>query len=310
MGRVHLLALAVVVVLAGCPGGSGDHGTVTPAPVATPPTQSPSSTPVPCDVPTVAPPADGDPSAPQTNGGGRVPPADGGTPSTPTGGDTPTPQTPTVAVPVQNGTVNATALVDRHDRVLHNYSYELRGPDYLLQVDPAASALRARVRKPLSSVRHYVVDGTRYTYSFRQGGQARYQVHSYDADRFRGGFGSVYSLTGSRRVHEALSLWPHRVEERRPDGWVVLTAADPPSGDDVIDRQAGDGRVVHSLNSTVLVDRRGIVRSVEQEYTLVTENDTRRTFQRSLNVTDVGTATVERPRWVCVAERNGHLSVP
>jgi hypothetical protein len=68
--------------------------------------------------------------------------------------------------------------------------------------------------------------------------------------------------------------------------------------------------VIGSLNSAVVVDRRGIIRSAEQRYQVRREEESTRWVNRSFAVTNLGTATVDRPEWMCVAERNGHLSVP
>lgn len=280
MRRVHALALAACVVLAGCPATTGDGGTVTPAPVATPPspTPSPSSTPSPAPVTCAV-------------------PAPDSTPTTPT----PTPPESPVAIPTENGTVDATALVERHDRTLRNTSYNLSSPELSVQADPGAGALRVHVRKSLTASRQYVVDGWRYTYNYRQGGINRYRVTEHDDESFRRGFGSVFSTTGSHWLSDALAVGEHRVAERRDDGWAVLRAEAPTATD--------DDRTVRSLDSTVLVDDRGIVRSVEQHYVVENENATR-TVNQSFAVTGVGTATVERPEWVCIAERAGHLEVP
>lgn len=303
MRRAHALALAVAVVLAGCPAASTDDGTVTPAPVPSPGSQEASTPePLPCDVPTAEPPDE--------------------TPTT-------VPLLLPVETPIENGTVNATALVERHDRTLRDHRYQLTAPGLLVQVDPGAPALRVRANSSLTAVRHYVVDGTRYTYAYREGGQQRYEVHNHSAEAFERGFGSVYSLTGSDWLAEALSVAPHRVETRRADGWVVIRAdastmedgTTLPSGENGTEAtdtstDAADptprvaARTVRSLNSTVLVDRRGIVRSVQQRFEVREDSGANRTVVRSFSVTDVGTATVERPRWVCIAEQNGHVSVP
>lgn len=315
MRRAHALALAVAVVLAGCPAASSDGGTVTPAPVPSPGAQDASTPePLPCDVPRAESPDE--------------------TPTT-------VPLSMSVETPTENGTVNATALIDRHDRTLREHRYQLRAPGLFVQSDPAAPALRVRANTSLTAVRHYVVDGVRYTYSYREGGQQRYEVHGFSADAFERGFGSVYSLTGSDRLTEALSVAPHRVETRRADGWVVMRADDavaadettavPPNGTAVTGEPDGTevtgesngtatrtdeptprvtARTVRSLNSTVLVDRRGIVRSVEQRFEVQEDGGANRTVVRSFAVTEVGSAHVERPRWVCIAERNGHVSVP
>lgn len=273
MRRVHAVALAAVVALAGCPATTSPTGTVTPAPV--PESATPAGT-VPCDVPR---------------------PSSSSATATPTRADP-------VPIPVQDRIVNTSALIDRHDRVLRNSSYRLSGPDLAVQADPEAPAFRVRAQSPLLTVRHYVVDGTRYTFYDGPGGQRPYQVHEYDVSGIPANFGSFYSMTGSSWLAQALSIAPHRFSGRYPHGGVVLRAEGNVSADS--DGTPGnDVQSIESLESTVTVDRRGIVRAVEQHYEVHEDGNVVRIVNHSFAVRDVGKTTVSRPQWVCDADRHG-----
>lgn len=290
MRRAHLLGLLAALLVAGCPGSTGDVGTVTPAPV---PSQPPPATDAPasrsCDV---------------------------GTPAPLAGSQSPRwPATP-AAIPVENGLVDASALLERHDRALAGRSYRLTAPGHSILAAPNGSAYAVDSETPVWRVDHYVVDDRRFSYVRRVGGPRRYSVSPYVGGYLHSASGDRLSLTGRAWLAEALGVSPHRVATRRPDGWTVLTGVagngtgdgtgNESVGDDVDDRgvegegDTEDRRAVRALNSTVQVDPNGVVRSVDQR--LVVEDDgVYRMVTRQFTITDVGTTTVQRPRWVCEA---------
>jgi hypothetical protein len=276
MGRAQVLALVVLAILAGCPAGTTTDGTVTPAPV---PTSTESTTQSSCSVP-----------APE-----------------PTSADPSTP-VPAGSIPVDDGgEVNATALVERHDRTLRNHSYHLYGPGLLVEADPAGPALRVRVHSPSATVRTYVVEGTRYTYRDGPGGQEEYAVHTDGTDGLQAALGSTVSLTGREWLAGALAVGPHRPADGTASGWRLLRAAVNGSVDAGTEESGGQAT---GISSTVVVDHRGIIRSVHQNYRDVGDDGDVRTRALSFTVTGVGHTTVDRPAWVCIADRNGRFPDP
>lgn len=274
MRRVRVLALVALALLAGCPAGTSTGGTVTPAPVATPPA---TATPAPCAIP--------------------EPTASGATPQLP-------PPPRNASVPVENGTVNASALIDRHDRVLRRFSYRLRAPGLAVALDPRAGAVRVRARSNVLLTRHYIVNGTEYTFRDGPGGQEPYQVHSEAIEGIPAQYGSYFSLTGRNWLSAALAVGQHRPIDREAAGRTILAA-------EVTDRVApgvapeDSETPVRTIESTVAVDRRGIVRSVEQHVQVSDDGGDGLSFNRSLTVSDVGSTTVQRPSWVCDSARLG-----
>jgi hypothetical protein len=268
------LALIVAVLLAGCPGATSDVGTVTPAPVPTPPTteSGPSAE-----------------SSVQTCGAPTPDPLDGDGP----------PRSPAVpaAIPTENATVNASALLARHEDRLAGLSYRLDTPGYSVAAAPNGSAYRVGAGTSVTPVRHYVVGDRRYTFTRRLGGRNIYELHHQDGLAFRDAFGDTVSLTGRLWLAEAMAVAPHRVSTRRSDGWAVLRA-------DVGNHTESGNRTVSVLNSTVLVDRRGVVRSVDQRL-IVAGNGTNRMIVQHFAVTDLGNTSVRPPSWLCDAVRDG-----
>jgi hypothetical protein len=278
MRRAHVVALAAALVLAGCPGATTTEDTVTPAPVPAAPTAA--GTP-PCAIPT--------------------PSSTGGT-ATPTTADP-------VSIPVEDRVVNVTELLTLHDRELRRHSYELSRPGLSVRADPEGPTLEVHAQSAILTARHYVVEGTSYTLVDGPGGQEPYQVHEYDADRLSRDFGAFYSLTGSDWLADALAIAPHRVYGRYPNGGFELRAT-PDGPVAVDDGSTGDTRSIRSIQSTVTVDRRGIIRGVEQEYEIVADGELVRTVDHSFSVINVGKTVVQRPEWVCIADRNGLFASP
>lgn len=275
MGRVHVVALVVLAILAGCPAGTTTDGTVTPAPVPTPTQSTPQSS---CSIPA---------------------PADAAT----TGGEAPT---DAAVIPVDDdGSVNATALLERHHRTLRNRSYRLSAPGLLVQRDPAGPTVRVSAYSPRATVRTYVVEGTRYTYRDGPDGQEAYGRQADGIDGLRAELGSTSSLTGREWLAGALAVGPHRAVEGNVSGWSLLRAE--VDGTVEAGPEAAPDQPTTGISSTVIVDRRGIVRSAHQRYRKVGEDGDVQTRDVSFAVDGVGRTSVDRPAWVCRADRDGRF---
>lgn len=273
MRRVGVLALALVTILAGCPADGDVDATVTPADVPDLPSPTPTATPpdsltIDCDVPT-------------------PPPAPDAQPEPPSG---------PASIPLEDGVVNGSALADRHETVLSNYRYRLAAPDRSIFAAANWSALRATVGESGSTISHYAVDDTKYTYYFEDGGRTRFGISSYEPGPSLTDFGGTTSLTGRPTIERVFSAYPHRVDRVRADGWTVLRATHE-------EWVGSEDASVEYLNSTVLVDRRGIVRRVDTRVVPeeTADGDVPLAGTTTLWVTHVGSATFDRPDWVCMA---------
>lgn len=271
MRSAGVLALALVMILAGCPADGDVEATVTPADVPDLPSPTPTGTPagslsVDCDVPT-------------------PPPASAAQPEPPTG---------PASVPTDDGVVNASAVVERHESALSNHRYRLAAPDRTIFATENWAALRATIGENGSPISHYAINGTRYTYFFEDGGRARFGFSTYEPGPTMTALGDTVSLTGGPTIERVLSAYPHHVSEVRADGWTVLRATH--------DTQDGDEAVgVEYFNSTVIVDRRGIVRRVDTRVVADDRTDFPLSGTTSLWITHVGEASFDRPDWVCMA---------
>lgn len=278
MRRAGVLVLAIAMIFAGCPADGDGQATVTPAAVPEMPTATP----------TAAPPAPValDCSVPQP----PAPPA-----------SKPRPPAEPASIPVENGVVNASALVDRHEATLANHRYRLGTPLQSASVTENRTAFLATMRTGGAVTAHYGVDGTRYTYYFEDGGRQRYGVSDYEPGRSMTVYGGSLSLTGGPTIERVLSTFPHRVATVRDDGWTVLRATvDEPTA--VADAE------VASLRSRILVDRRGIVRYVDTSVVADEGDDTLPVSgNTTLWISNIGDARFDRPDWVCRAiERAGN----
>jgi hypothetical protein len=272
MRRAALTVLfAVAVVLAGCPSDGDAGGTLTPADVPPVPTEPPTPTPLPersveCAVPTPPPAPAVQPEVAQES----------------------------ASVPTEDAVVDATELVERHESALSAYRYRLAASDRSISVTENRSAFQATVRTSVATISHYAIDGTRYSYYFEDGGRARYGVAEYVPAPSTTVFGGSLSVTGGPTVERVLRAYPHRVHTVRENGWTVVRATEATPAN-----ATSDG--ITTLNSTVVIDRRGIVRRVETRVATGPEAGTAPTGNVSLWITDLGDAAVERPDWVCTA---------
>jgi len=271
MKRAGVIALAVMMILAGCPADGGSEQTVTPAAVPAMPTTTPtpdSGFLTTCDVP-------------------RPVFAERSTPE---------PLASPATIPTEDGTVNASAVVATHEATIAKYRYRLTGTGLSVVATRNQSAFLATVGSNASSVSHYAINGTRYTYFVENRGRQHYSVGQHPPERSTV-FGGSLSLTGGATVERILRTYPHRIETVRDDGWTVLNGTtDEP-------RIVGDREVLH-VNSTVMIDSRGIVREVRTRSVYRSrglDDGSRRTENVSMLVSQVGEATFERPDWACIA---------
>lgn len=276
MRRAGVLFLFVVAaVLAGCPAdGDGEpETTVTAAEVPTVQTVPPTPTP-------------------------RAPPSFDCDVSSPSAVPASNPYQPTgpASIPLEDGVVDGSALVDRHETALANYSYRLERPDLEVRVAGNRSAFLANVNTGSYSISHYAVDGTRYTHYFQTAGRQRYGVSAYEAGESISDYGGSFSVTGRQTIERVLAVAPHRVADVRPNNWTVLRAT-------IDERTLVAGTDVESLESTILVDRRGIVRQVETRLRPASDeaSDLPLSGNTSLSIGQIGDATFDRPDWVCRA---------
>lgn len=285
--RRTAVIVALLLVLSGCnalpTGGSSEPAdTPTLTPVDVPPGES-LRTPTPaqtaCLAPRVAPPE-------------RTP--------------EPTPVTPQ-PLPVQNGTIRGTALTAVHRQTLANYSFTLRIGATRIQSMPRASAFTYEgVSLGFGSVRVFAVAGTIYRLQESDSG-VTVDTQSYrPAAGERGWY--LDALTGRDWLAGRIAPFNFtQVGTRTWNGTEVRVFRDDFDGEVLI----GAGSAMR-INSTVLVDRRGIVRHVRHVRTVRSDDGDKiveTTEVETLTVTDVDSTVVTRPEDFCVpASEVGNLS--
>lgn len=280
--HARTLVVAVLVVTSGCNAlGAGDpgvDGTVTPV-----------------AVPDVAP-----AETPRPTAAGReclAPP-----PETPTGGPPPTPEE---AVPLGggDGVVNGSALVDRHVRALSNDSYRLRigNRTTVWSMPDAAAFTYEGLELGVGGPWVYAVAGTAYTLRPGDGGlvldEEAYGPDSAARDRLVG------VLTGEHWLGQRLSWHEYTVVDTRTwNGTEVRVLADAVEAPLLLQSDSRNAGVMY-LNSTVYVDRRGIVRYVRHVRRIDYQDDEleNQTVVDTLTVDQIGTARVHRPAAFCVS---------
>ena len=284
--RTSVVVVALVLVLAGCnafPTGSDDErAEPTLTPVDVPPAES-LRTPTPegtsCLAPRVAPPE-------------RTP--------------EPTPATP-APLPAQNGTVRGTALTATHRQTLANYSFSLRIGATNIESMPQASAFTYEgVSLGFGSVRVFAVAGTVYRLQKSRSGvtvETRpYAPEAEDSDRY------LDALTGRDWLAGRIAPFNYtRRSTRTWNGTEVRVFRDDFDGAVLI----GAGEAM-TINSTVLVDRRGIIRHVRHVRTIRTDEGdeiVETSEVETFSVTAVDSTVVTRPDDFCVpASEVGNVS--
>ena len=268
MRRAGLWLLAIAVVLAGCPGDGSVERTLTPAPVPAQPTATQTAVAgIDCDVSTPA-----QPSMPSLDSVGSA------------------------SISALNGSVTPSAVAARHDDALRDHRYRLRTRGLYVDATRNRSTALVRSISAASGISHYVADGRIHTYYYHEGGGGdRYTVSEYAGEPVRTIGGANVSLSGRGIVEEALAVAPHHVERVRDDDWTVIRAS-------IEEPTTVDNRTIYRLNSTIVVDTYGIVRSLDQRLLAASPDGTdRRWSNRTLTVSALDRATFERPAWVCLA---------
>jgi len=210
----------------------------------------------------------------------------------------PTPSTP-VPLGAENGTVSGAVLVDRHTARLANHSFALRVGATEIESMPQATAFTYEgVSLGFSAVRVFAVAGT--TYRLHETGEGvTVGEHPYNRDSPESDW-YVEVLTGTHWLTDRVgSLGYRQVDTRTWNGTEVRVLRDTFDGEALV----GTGEAV-SINSTVFVDRRGVIRHVRHVRTIQSDEGddiATATEVQTFTVTEVGTVTVSRPDAFCVA---------
>ncbi|PSQ21958.1 hypothetical protein BRD06_10490 [Halobacteriales archaeon QS_9_67_15] len=277
--RGRVLLVAVLVVASGCNVFGG-------GPTAERGSETPTLTPAP--VPEAAPlrttPGAEECLAPRVTAPDRTP--------------VPTPATP-VPLAGENGTVGGAALVDRHTAALANHSFALRIDATEVESMPRASAFTYEgVSLGFDSIQVFSVAGTTYRLHETAEG-VTISEQPYDRDSSESDW-YVAVLTGTHWLTDRVGALGYRqVDTRTWNGTEVRVLRDTFDGEAVVDI----GTAV-SINSTVFVDRRGVIRYVRHVRTTQSDESddiAAATEVETFTVTDVGTVTVSRPEAFCVA---------
>jgi len=286
--RRVVVVVTLAVLLSGCSalGGTGQSGGATDSSVVSP-------APVPTDPPTRS-------TATDRPGTCLVPP-----PATPGPNAASTPADP-VALPGTADVVNGSALVDHHTRTILTQRFHLRignGTDVWAMPDLAAFTYEG-YELGLKTSRAYAAGGTLYTLDRSRGAyrvvRRPYEVGSPANERLRA------TLTGRNWLDDRLGRYNYSVVDTRTWNGVDVRVLR-----DTLDERLllGPGSPYNGLldvNSTVYVDRRGIVRRVRHvrhleiqvgigEYENVTQIQT-------IQVPSVGSTRVFRPAEFCVRD--------
>ncbi|QPV64130.1 hypothetical protein I7X12_05760 [Halosimplex litoreum] len=272
------VVVALLVVLAGCNAFGGASGTdrseaATLTPVEVPTAESlrtATPTPTECLAPRVA--------------------ADDRTPA-------PTPATP-VPLATTDGAVAGGDIVAGHGAALDDLSFSLRMDGTRVRAMPGASAFTYEgVTLGFRSVRVFAVAGTIYRLRQVEDGVAVAQ-QAYDPDSPESAWYRD-ALTGENWLDERIGDYNYtQVGTRTWNGTEVRVFEEARD----IEVLVGSGEAL-TVESTVLVDRRGVVRHVRQVRTL--QRDTidgivNTTEVETFTVGEVGTVTVGRPDAFCV----------
>ena len=209
--------------------------------------------------------------------------------------------TPSTPVPLggENGTVSGAVLVDRHTATLANHSFALRvGPTEIKSMPQAGAFTYEGVSLGFDAVRVFSVGGR--IYRLRETGEGvTVGERPYDRDSPESDW-YVAALTGTHWLTDRVGALGYRqVDTRTWNGTEVRVLRDTFDGEAVVDI----GTAV-SINSTVFVDRRGVIRYVRHVRTTQSDesDDIAATTEvETFTVTHVGTVTVSRPDAFCVA---------
>lgn len=215
----------------------------------------------------------------------------------------PTPATP-VAFPTDNGTVSGADIVATHRAALSNHSFELRMDGTRVRSMPGATAFTYEgVTLGFESVRVFAAAGTLYRLHRVDGGVAVSEEPYRAEGRYRD------ALTGTSWLAERVGPFAFRqVDTREWNGTEVRVFREARD----VEFLVGAGEALE-VESTVLVDRRGVVRQVRHVRTLRTDEGdevTNTTEVDTFAVPEVGSVTVSRPEAFCVPESRVVTATP
>lgn len=280
VGSVHrrTVVVALLVLLAGCNAFAGAGGTDRPETATLTPVEVPTAeslrtatpTPTECLAPRVA--------------------ADDRTPA-------PTPATP-VPLATTDGAVSGDDIVAGHGAALDNHSFSLRMDGTRVRATPGASAFTYEgVTLGFRSVSVFAVAGTIYRLRQVEDGVAvdrrPYDPDSPDSAWYRD------ALTGEDWLEERIGAYNYTQTGTRTWNGTEVRVFEEARDVEVL---VGSGEAL-TVESTLFVDRRGVVRRVRQVRTL--QRDTidgivNTTEVEMFSVGEVGTVTVSRPDAFCV----------
>ncbi|QLH81767.1 hypothetical protein [Halosimplex pelagicum] len=272
------VVVALLVVLAGCNAFAGGDGTDRPGTATLTPVEVPTAESLRTATPTST-----ECLAPRVAADDRTP--------------APTPATP-VPLAAANGTVDGDAIVAGHGAALDDHSFSLRMDGTRVRAMPGAAAFTYEgVTLGFQSVQVFAVAGTIYRLRQVEGGVSVAQ-RPYDPDSP----GSTWyrdALTGENWLDERIGGYNYtHIGTRTWNGTEVRIFEEARD----IEVLVGSGEAL-SVESTVFVDRRGVVRRVRQVRTL--QRDTidgivNTTEVETFSVGEVGGVTVSRPDAFCV----------
>jgi len=283
-----VVVVALVALLSGCNalGGTGGNGAATDSPVVSP-------APVPSQAPTAS-------TATERPGTCLAPP-----PATPGPSTATTPAEP-AALPGTGDVVNGSALVDHHARTLATQRFHLRiGNGTNVWAMPRAAAFTYEgFELGLKTSRAYAAGGTLYTLDLSRGDyrvvREPYRTGSPTNQRL------LASLTGRTWLADRLARYDYAVVDTRTWNGVDVRVLRDTLEQRLLLGPESPYNGLLDVNSTVYVDRRGIVRRVRHvrdleiqvgidEYENVTQVHT-------LRVPSVGSTRVFRPADFCVRD--------
>lgn len=272
----------LVVVVSGCSaiGGADPSPTETVTPVPVPSVET--ASPTPTDRPDCAAPRPG--AAPVS---------------------TPAPRETPLALPGDGDRIDGAALATRHGQALSNYSFHLRtGSSGEVWSLPDAAAFTYRgTGLGISSPWAYAVGGRLYSLETDNGqlvaDERPYESDSPTRERLR------RVLIGERWLTSRIGPYNYTVVGTGEHGGVDVRVLRDTVDEPLVVRPSPRAGALLSVNSTLYVDRHGVVRGVRHVERLRYDPDAglpNETQVSTLTVDQVGTASLHRPASFCVID--------
>lgn len=204
-----------------------------------------------------------------------------------------------------DGTINGSALVGDHARTLPAYSYHMAvdGNTDVWAMPELAAFTYEGVGLRLATPWAYAVGGTLYTLSGDGGDlvldEEPFAVDSPTHSRYQ----SV--LTGQRWLAQRIGWFNYTVVDTRYENSTELRVLRDTLDSEVLLESDAQASGVFRLNSTVAVDRRGIIREVRHVRHIEYADETgfpNETEVSTLRIDDLGIASLHRPAAFCVTE--------